>query len=88
MSPPPRESNTLKAAMHEVRCGECRVTWRSWWRRLNNDSRGFDPMGDVPLVKSLRTDVAILRAELRATGLADEQIDRILVVGHDIDFGA
>jgi hypothetical protein len=24
----------LRAAVHELRCGECRVSWRSWWRRL------------------------------------------------------
>lgn len=25
---------TLRAALHEVRCAECRVTWRSWFLRL------------------------------------------------------
>ena len=33
----------LRAARHELRCHECRVTWLSWWRRLTGDSRGYTP---------------------------------------------
>lgn len=38
----------LRAAAHELRCPECRVTWRSWWRRLIGDKRGFAPLGPIP----------------------------------------
>lgn len=31
----------LRAAKHELRCLECRVTWRSWLQRLIGDSRGY-----------------------------------------------
>lgn len=29
-----RRSLRMRAAAHEVRCAECRVSWRSWWQRL------------------------------------------------------
>jgi len=32
-----------KAAWHELRCLECRVTWTSWWQRLTGDGRGYAP---------------------------------------------
>lgn len=32
-----------RAAYHELRCVECRVTWRSWWQRLIGDERGMTP---------------------------------------------
>lgn len=32
-----------RALVHELRCGECRVSWRSWWRRLIGDPRGYSP---------------------------------------------
>jgi hypothetical protein len=35
--------NRLRAAVHETRCLECRVTWTSWWRRLVGDPRGMAP---------------------------------------------
>jgi hypothetical protein len=33
----------LRAAVHEIRCRECRVTWASWWQRLVGDPRGMAP---------------------------------------------
>jgi hypothetical protein len=33
----------LRAASHELRCAECRVSWRSWWRRIIGDLRGYNP---------------------------------------------
>jgi hypothetical protein len=33
----------ILAAWHELRCWECRVTWRSWWQRLTGDGRGYKP---------------------------------------------
>jgi hypothetical protein len=33
----------LRAALHELRCRECRVTWRSWLQRLLGDPRGMTP---------------------------------------------
>lgn len=32
-----------RAAYHEARCPECRVTWRSWVLRLFNVKAGFAP---------------------------------------------
>lgn len=33
----------LKAALHELRCWECRVTWTSWTQRLIGIKRGHTP---------------------------------------------
>lgn len=33
----------LKAAAHELRCWECRVTWTSWAQRLVGLKRGYSP---------------------------------------------
>lgn len=33
----------FRAAAHELRCWECRVTWRSWLQRLIGDRRGYSP---------------------------------------------
>lgn len=33
----------LRAARHETRCRECRVTWGSWVERLVGLSRGYSP---------------------------------------------
>jgi hypothetical protein len=32
-----------RAAWHELRCLECRVTWTSWRQRLTGDGRGYTP---------------------------------------------
>jgi hypothetical protein len=31
------------ALVHELRCAECRVSWKSWFRRLIKDPRGMNP---------------------------------------------
>lgn len=33
----------MKAALHEIRCTECRVTWRSWLQRILGMQRGYTP---------------------------------------------
>jgi phage baseplate assembly protein gpV len=33
----------LQAALHEIRCQQCRVTWISWLQRLIGDKRGMSP---------------------------------------------
>ena len=33
----------LRAARHELRCWECRVTWTSWAQRLAGMKRGYTP---------------------------------------------
>lgn len=33
----------VKAALHELSCRECRVTWRSWIQRLVGVSAGYSP---------------------------------------------
>lgn len=33
----------FRAAWHELRCWECRVTWRSWFQRVIGDPRGMTP---------------------------------------------
>lgn len=33
----------IRAARHEVRCSECRVTWKSWLQRILNIKAGFTP---------------------------------------------
>lgn len=33
----------LRAALHELRCWECRVTWTSWAQRLIGINRGYTP---------------------------------------------
>jgi hypothetical protein len=33
----------LSAALHELGCEECQVTWLSWWHRLIGDERGYTP---------------------------------------------
>jgi hypothetical protein len=38
----------LKAALHEMRCWECRVTWRSWAQRIIGMKRGFTPKLSKP----------------------------------------
>jgi hypothetical protein len=35
----------LVAALHELRCHECRVTWRSWLARLVGLRSGYAPKG-------------------------------------------
>jgi hypothetical protein len=44
----------VRAAIHELRCWECRVTWRSWIRRLIGDSRGYAPLGACTCAEPLR----------------------------------
>ena len=34
---------TVRAALHELRCWECRVTWTSWAQRLVGMKRGHTP---------------------------------------------
>lgn len=38
-----RISLTVKAARHELRCAECRVTWSSWLLRIFGCESGFTP---------------------------------------------
>lgn len=38
----------LRAALHETRCIECRVTWRSWVQRLLGIKRGYAPAPPYP----------------------------------------
>lgn len=33
----------VRAAVHELDCIECRVTWHSWLQRLVGDRRGHSP---------------------------------------------
>lgn len=33
----------LRAALHELRCAECRVTWKSWAQRLVGIKAGYSP---------------------------------------------
>jgi hypothetical protein len=33
----------VRAAIHELRCWECRVTWTSWLQRLVGIERGMTP---------------------------------------------
>lgn len=37
---------TLKCAAHELKCAECRVTWRSWLQRLIGLPAGMSPKAD------------------------------------------
>lgn len=39
----PRLRLRARAAVHELRCRECRVTWRSWALRLTGGKRGMTP---------------------------------------------
>jgi hypothetical protein len=32
-----------RALLHELACAGCRVSWRSWRRRLLGDARGYSP---------------------------------------------
>lgn len=34
----------VRAAGHELRCRECRVTWKSWAGRLVGDRRAYRPL--------------------------------------------
>lgn len=36
---------SLSAALHETRCRECRVTWKSWAQRLFGIKSGYSPLG-------------------------------------------
>lgn len=38
-----RKTLRYRAASHELRCSECRVTWISWLQRLVGDPRGMAP---------------------------------------------
>lgn len=38
-----RTMTRLRAARHELRCAECRVTWKSWAQRLAGIGAGFTP---------------------------------------------
>jgi hypothetical protein len=44
-----RLSRRLRAACHELRCQECRVTWLSWWLRIigSADPRAYAPLGSL-----------------------------------------
>ena len=33
----------IKAAVHELSCWECRVTWLSWFQRLAGSTSGYSP---------------------------------------------
>lgn len=65
-------STRLKAAWHELRCRECRVTWRSWWQRLRGDPQGFDPFG---LALRLDSEMVVLNA-------VDEALNELDAVAH------
>lgn len=41
----------LRAAKHEIRCAECRVTWRSWLQRLFAVKAGFTPYTEQETTK-------------------------------------
>jgi hypothetical protein len=60
----------LKAAAHELRCWECRVTWTSWAQRLVGLKRGQTPR----LSKRARHLVAMLR---KAETERDEAFERL-----------
>jgi hypothetical protein len=34
---------SYRVAWHELRCAQCRVSWKSWLRRVIGDPRGMDP---------------------------------------------
>jgi hypothetical protein len=38
-----RVSTRWRAAWHELRCRECRVTWRSWLLRVLSWPAGMEP---------------------------------------------
>lgn len=40
----------IQAAYHELRCVECRVTWKSWLQRLTGNKKGFSPK---PTIKQI-----------------------------------
>jgi len=44
----------FRAAIHEIACGECRVTWLSWLQRLAGIQRGFTPTVTNPPVVTYR----------------------------------
>lgn len=48
---------TLKAAVHELRCGQCRVTWYSWALRLLHIG------GMAPMVPGWRKTLVIVDGE-------------------------
>lgn len=60
----------LRAARHEVRCGECRVTWKSWAQRLLGFRAGYSPGTHLP------TDAEL--DKLEAAGCDDRMIQRIV----------
>jgi hypothetical protein len=67
----------LKAAWHEMRCWECRVTWTSWAQRLVGLKRGQTPKMSKRhryLVEQIR------RAERR---LDDRKADLLDALGMD-----
>lgn len=51
----------FRAAHHEIRCKECRITWRSWVQRILGMKRGFSPTwakGRIAEVKKRQNDKA------------------------------
>ena len=43
--------NRAKAAIHEIRCQECRVTWMSWAQRIVGIPAGMTPKTARPVVE-------------------------------------
>lgn len=57
----------VRAAVHEVRCAECRVTWKSWVQRIFGIKAGF-----APHVRAAHRDVP---ARYRRSIMADQHAD-------------
>lgn len=52
----------LRAAIHELRCTQCRVTWKSWLQRLLGDHRGMTPKRPAPGLPEMRVGMGLDQA--------------------------
>lgn len=64
MTPAWRISPKLRipAAVHEIRCSECRVTWRSWFLRLSGLG-GYEPRISQAAITRNKIRIAAKAAE-------------------------
>jgi hypothetical protein len=63
----------LRAARHELRCWECRVTWRSLFQRLAGIKAGYTPTASPRLIEEMavrrrRFEADRMRARMAAKG--------------------
>ena len=72
--------NRAKAAIHEIRCQECRVTWISWAQRIVGIPAGMTPKTPRTVVEREVRDVPFIGGQVNGRIYKDDGFGGRVVV--------